>query len=256
MRYWSLGHRLPYFISRPLFGDRRKFGTRVQLDDPDWLEWDRVMPDIYPKISHEGFFAQLNQSGYKILNNIDLDQKDILEIGPGDIQHSQYWKGTPRYYALADVHEEFLTNSQAFLNSKNIPSTTATIDRTSPTLAYPNAKFDMVIAFYCFEHAAEIDSLLSEVERVLKPGGLLIGGIPTEGGLAWGLGRYLTTRRHLLRHTSINPDKKVCWDHPQFAETILALLEKRFLKEEIHFWPFGLPVIDANLIISFVMQKQ
>jgi hypothetical protein len=83
-----------------------------------------------------------------------------------------------------------------------------------------------------------------------------VGAIPCEGGMAWGLGRFLTSRRWLMANTTINPDKLICWEHPNFADFILNTLNKKGLKQHLSFWPFVIPSIDINLIAKFVFKKQ
>ena len=91
--------------------------------------------------------------------------------------------------------------------------------------------------------------------KVLKKGGLLIGAIPSEGGLAWGLGRYLTSRRWLIRNTNINPDKIICWEHPNFAEEILDTLDGNMGKICLDYWPFKFHSLDLNLILKFIYKN-
>jgi len=80
----------------------------------------------------------------------------------------------------------------------------------------------------------------------------LIGAIPAEGGLAWGVGRLLTSRRWLKANTGIDPDKLICWEHPNFADHILQALDRHFIKKTNRFWPFRLPFIDLNLVVQFI----
>lgn len=45
-------------------------------------------------------------------------------------------------------------------------------------LPYASAYFDLAVAFSVFEHLEQYDSALSEVHRVLEPGGLFLLGMP------------------------------------------------------------------------------
>src|SRR5690606_17752765 len=91
--------------------------------------------------------------------------------------------------------------------------------------------------------------------RVLRSGGILVGAIPAEGGLGWGLGRFLTSRRWLLRNTGIDPDKIICWEHPNFAEDILRHMDGQLVRRVLRYWPLGVPSLDLNLIVQFVFEK-
>ena len=120
----------------------------------------------------------------------------------------------------------------------------------------PDLQFDVIVSFYSLEHIYTLPSFLNELERVLRPGGILIGAIPTEGGLAWGVGRFFTSRRYIMRNSSINPDKIICWEHPNFAETILSYMDQVFDCVKIRYWPFAIPLIDANLVVDFVYRRR
>ncbi len=116
---------------------------------------------------------------------------------------------------------------------------------------------DVVVSFYSLEHIYPLRPYLSEISRVLRPGGLLVGAIPAEGGLAWGAGRFFTSRRWFKKHTEIDPDKIICWEHPNFADTILADLDATFVRERVSWWPLrSIPSLDLNLIIRLIYRKR
>jgi hypothetical protein len=91
--------------------------------------------------------------------------------------------------------------------------------------------------------------------RVLKKEGKIIGAIPGEGGLTWGAGRFVTSRRWLKKNTTINPDKIICWEHPNFADSILKTMDNTMRQCYISYWPFSIRLIDLNLLIKFVYEK-
>ena len=114
---------------------------------------------------------------------------------------------------------------------------------------------DYQVTFYSLEHLYPFSEHLKDMLRVLKPGGKIVGAIPAEGGLAWGLGRFLTSRRWLRKNTSVNPDKIICWEHPSMADEILSSLSEHLYLDKIAYWPLGLPVIDLSLILRFIFSK-
>jgi SAM-dependent methyltransferase len=119
-------------------------------------------------------------------------------------------------------------------------------------LPFGDREFDVVVSFYSLEHLYPLSPHIDGMARILARDGVLVGAIPAEGGLAWGLGRFLTSRRWLKTNTAIDPDKLVCWEHPNFADHILATLEHTLKRRYVAFWPAIIPSIDLNLIVKFI----
>ncbi len=111
-----------------------------------------------------------------------------------------YWKGIPRRYHIVDVSSRMLDDTSKILREKGIDYCSSLLPSgNSGELPFAPESFDILISFYSLEHIFPIQPYLSELERVLKPGGLLVGAIPCEGGFIWGLGRFLTSRRWMIR---------------------------------------------------------
>lgn len=257
MRHVALGHKLPDFLSIPLFGDRKKYGVVVQENDPCWKEWEQRMHEIYSTTQKESVGAVVNNAGYTVMEKIDMHGKRVLEIGPGTLEHIQHWAGLPAEYIIADVRADLLETAEKQLQKHDVSYTKILLDRQKDLSEYFEAgSFDIIVSFYSLEHLHPLDTYLSDILELLKPGGLLVGGIPCEGGLGWGLGRFVTTRRWFKKHTSINPDKLICWEHPNFADTILNSLRQKMSKKHESFWPVFAPVIDLNLIARFIYEKR
>lgn len=247
---------LPKNLQKCLFGDRERWGLVPITTDPCWLEWEKTMNSIYENSQQQGIGKIVNNSGYKILNTLNLDNKTVLEIGPGNLPHIDFWNGRPKMYWLIDRREEFLSQAKSKLDAKKIAANTALLDTEWEILPVEAGSIDIVVSFYTLEHLYPLQTYLENITNVLKPGGLLVGAIPTEGGLAWGLGRYLTTRRWFLKHTKIDPDKIICWEHPNMANDIIQTLRDMMHEKKISFWPLKIPMIDFNLTIKFIYQKK
>ena len=66
----------------------------------------------------------------------------------------------------------------------------------------------------------------------------------------------LTSRRWFKKNTTIDPDKIICWEHPNFADQIIAELDQVFQRQALVHWPLrGLPVLALNLILRFLYRK-
>ena len=110
---------------------------------------------------------------------------------------------------------------------------------------------DVLVTFHQLEHIYELDTYLQELKRILKPNGVLIGAVPTEGGVAWGFGRFLTSRRYVKKNMDFDYDKIICWEHPNFVNKIKTLLDKNFTNNKSIKKPFGMLPMDFNLSWSF-----
>ena len=258
MEKFSVRHLLPDSLSSILWGDRKKWGLTVRKDDPCWQEWEKTYLAFYLANQRKGIGTLVNEAGYRIMSHIDMTGKTVLEIGPGDIRHVAYWRSlSPAQYILADVQEEMLEKGTQKLVDAGVKSSPMFLERDSATLPLQDNSIDIVVSFYSLEHIYPLAPYLTELHRVLRTGGIFVGAIPAEGGLAWGGGRVLTSRRWFKRNTTIDPDKIICWEHPNFADEILKELNHLFFKRRVSYWPLPfLPLLDINLVIRFIYEKR
>ena len=253
---FSIRDFFPNFIYSRLWGNRKRWGLTPKAEDPCWQEWGRTYVDFYQSNQRHGVGTIVNDAGYRIMSGVDLSGKTVLEVGAGDIRHLDYLNGNPSEYILADISNEMMEFAKSKLKDRGISYKTILVDRNQ-VLPIEKASVDVVISFYSLEHIYPLDPFIKDIDRVLKPNGILVGAIPAEGGLAWGIGRFLTSRRWLKKKTKIDPDKIICWEHPNFADRIIKVINKNFLSIKIKYWPFRLlPFFDNNLIISFIYKKK
>jgi len=246
---------LPKGLRTPLWGDRDRWGLTPVSEDACWKEWQGSYTDFYQENQREGIGTRVNDAGYEVMSSIDLAGKRVLEIGAGDIRHMKFWRSEPAEYLLADVSDEMMSFAKRRMEELGIAYRTISVERNQ-TLPLEDASVDVIVSFYSLEHLYPLRPYLDEFKRLLKPGGYLIGAIPAEGGLAWGGGRMLTSRRWFKKNTTIDPDKIICWEHPNFADQILGELDQVFTREAVQHWPLPwLPLLDSNLVIRLLYRK-
>jgi SAM-dependent methyltransferase len=246
---------LPKSMKVPLWGDRARWGLTPMLEDGCWREWQSSYTDFYQENQRDGIGTLVNDAGYAVMSSIDLAGKRVLEIGAGDIRHMRFWHGEPAEYLLADISADMMALAKRRMEERGISYSTLPVVRNQP-LALGDASVDVIVSFYSLEHLYPLRPYLDEFKRLLKPGGHLVGAIPAEGGLAWGGGRLLTSRRWFKKNTSIDPDKIICWEHPNFADHILNELDQVFERDAVKHWPLPwLPLLDTNLIIRLLYRK-
>jgi len=256
MTYFAFAHHLPAPISNRLFGNRERFGKTPDLEDPSWREWLERDYEFYTANQRGTVGAAVNRAGYAIMAKSAIEGRDVLEIGPGSIDHVRYWTGKPRHWTNFDIRPDMLEVAGRVVEATGAAHREVLASPGDARLPFADGSFDVVVSFFALEHIHPLDDHLAEIERVLKPGGRLVGGIPCEGGLAWGAGRRLTSWRWLLKHTDIDPDRLICWEHPNFADHILNRLEARFERRVVSFWPIDVPLIDINLVARFIFGRR
>lgn len=240
----------------PLWGDRKRWGLIPDATDSCWRKWEHTYLDFYAANQRTGVGTVVNDAGYRVMSWIEMEGKRVLEIGPGDIRHMQFWNGKPSKYLLADINEAMLKKGVQKLEASGVVSRALLLRRGEP-LPIDDASVDVVVSFYSLEHIYPLAPYLEEISRVLRSDGYLIGAIPAEGGAAWGLGRMFTSRRWFKKNTSIDPDKIICWEHPNFADEIINELDKHFVRAKLGLWPIGfLRSVDTNLIIRLLYKKR
>src|SRR5690349_13785003 len=191
---------LPGAVRAPLWGDRARWGLVPNVDDPCWQRWQGIYVDFYEANQRTGVGTRINDAGYAVMREVDLAERRVLEVGPGDIRHAMFWRGRPGEMLLADVQGDMLRKGEARMSRAGVPVHTLQVERGAP-LPLEDASVDVIVSFYSLEHLYPLEPYLADWQRVLRPGGCVVGAIPTEGGLAWGLGRYLTSRRWFKRYT-------------------------------------------------------
>jgi SAM-dependent methyltransferase len=252
---FAIRNWLPSALRILLWGNRERWGLKVNAEDICWKEWQKTYATFYAENQRAGIGTKINDAGYRVMSAIDLTGKQVLEIGAGDIRHLQYLKGMPSEYMLADISSEMMAFAQQKLTDKTIAHRSILLQRNEP-LPLADESIDVIVSFYSLEHLYPLSPYLQDMHRVLKPGGILIGAIPAEGGLAWGAGRALTSRRWFKKNTQIDPDKIICWEHPNFADQIISELDAVFRRISVVHWPLTwVPMLDVNLIIRYQYQK-
>ena len=246
---------IPSFVSNILYGNRRLWGLKIKKNDSCWIEWQETYEKFYSTNQRDSVGMKVNDAGYQVMSAIDLTGKKVLEIGAGDIRHLQYLQGKPDKYFLVDISPKMMDFAKQKLKEREISYNSILVDRNQP-IPLKNKTIDVIVSFYSLEHLYPLKDYLKDMYRILKPGGILIGAIPAEGGLAWGLGRMFTSRRWIKKNTNIDPDKLICWEHPNFADHIISQLDTYFYRKKVTFWPLRfLPLLDINLIIKFIYIK-
>ncbi|WP_411879199.1 glycosyltransferase [Polaromonas sp. YR568] len=128
---------------------------------------ERFIPTVNGKIRLEHYHR------YAIAQQLARG-KDVLDVACGEGYGSAFLAETALSVCGVDVSEEAVAHARTSYQSGNLK-----FHHSSATqLPFEAASFDLVVSFETIEHLLEQDGMLNEIERVLRPDGMLIISSP------------------------------------------------------------------------------
>lgn len=219
------------------------------ITDGMWVRWQQESVQLRQKVDYQSnsLVKFFNLAGHGIVERgHDHSQhfSKVLEIGAGTGDHIAFVKHTYDEYFATDFNKEAVRiGSQNHQGSGKIHFEV----QDALVLQYPDSHFDRLISIYTLEHLPQPHVALSEWKRVLKKGGQIDIVIPTEGGIAWNLGRHLTTRRQ-YKKLGFDLDYIIAREHINACYRLVAIIRHYFKLERESWFPFKVPTPHLNLL--------
>ena len=168
----------------PVFA--RRFGSwQIALSRdafaPETLaeHYDRAAPLWQDKIDRLGFGPAYAGLIHAAMGPRKVcDQLDVLDLGTGSGAMSLAFvqtKGRPRQLTGLDLSSEMLSEAQHRLRCRGVEMVPCQGDIEA--LPFDNESFDVVLVAHVLEHLPDPSRALSEIFRVLRPGGRVIACI-------------------------------------------------------------------------------
>ncbi len=107
-----------------------------------------------------------------LIKTLDTDYQKVLDLGAGPFVNSFELKKRSDYVISMDL-------SKAMLTQKVTPSICADMD----SLPFKDNAFDLIFSNFAMQWSQNIEIVLTEVERVLKPGGRVHFSLVCDGSL-------------------------------------------------------------------------
>lgn len=196
---------------------------------PDWYKNDQI--DYYDYGPYRHHLKKRKDYLLNILNRYNFKAPYILDAGCGDgvnlryllkIPNSTIWGVDYNFERLLKAQKLITNNEQALLILGDLLKQN-----------FADNCFDIILCNHVLEHIEKDFDVLMNLQRMLKPGGLLILGTPNEGAFLWQF-NYRVIQPKIMRIT----------DHVHFytARMLERLLkEAGFQIEEIKFMGWGVP---------------
>lgn len=224
-------------------------------EDKEWLEYLSRFSDEYDERVYESSTTGYVMRAGHIACEKPFSNKEhfskVLEVGSGTGEHLRHVQHSFDEYTVSDGDLAALEVAKKQLsNTSNYDKLVFNV-ANARALDFESNSFDRVIATHILEHLYEPHLVIKEWLRVLKPGGTLSILIPTDPGIAWKVGRYMTTRKLGVKK-GWNYDYIMAREHVNPCNNLIAFL-KYYLPDNKHsFWPLSpIPLIDCNLFFNF-----
>jgi ubiquinone/menaquinone biosynthesis C-methylase UbiE len=178
------------------------------------------------------FFKVLDRCRYEkcpyVLKYADFESargKKVLEIGPGAGSDFMQWaRGGAILYGI-DLTEASVNLCLERLKLEGLEADVRIGD--AENLEFPNDFFDIVYSWGVIHHTPDTEKAVSEIHRVLKPGGIIKVMIYHSGGLTW---KYEWILFGLLRLRPWKSLKQIAFEHNESPGTkIYSKKEAQYL---------------------------
>lgn len=200
-----------------------------------------------------GYFLQKSHAALEAtLPKIGASNR-ILEVGAGTGHHFKYVNKVDKY-VMTDGNDAMLQiAAEKFRNA--VSSGDLVIEKQDATrLTYAENSFDRLIATHVLEHLPNPVAVLSEWNRVVRPGGIISIVLPCDPGLLWRLGRHLGPRKN-ARSRGIPYDYLQAAEHINSIFNLVVFIRHHFKVVHESWYPFRLPLPDLNLFYICHLEK-
>lgn len=153
---------------------------------------------------------------------------EVLELGAGTLNHLQYEPAHLEY----DAVEPFRELWDGRPNLSRVRAIYGSISEIPLQLTY-----DRIISVAVLEHLTELPEMVAAAALHLKKDGVFQAGIPSEGGLAWGLAWRFSTAISFRIRTGLSYAEIMRHEHVNNAQEILEICRWLFDEIEIERFP-------------------
>lgn len=226
-------------------------------DDRDIKAWHQVYEESseWLDMLDTGFYAKLFRSHRRAMERRFAPSQHfskVIEVGCGTGGHLDFVRHSFDSYIMCDRSAEHLEAAK-IKHGKDPRVTYSQQDGTA--MDFPDNSFDRLITIDTLEHIPNSWDAVQEFGRVVRPGGVVHFSFPAEGGLAWRLGRHLTTRRAAIKTYKLDYDFVIATEHVNTASNLISVTKHYFPQADVKMWPFGGKFVDLNISVDIIIKK-
>ena len=222
--------------------------------DSEWELWQELYAPLIANFTYSGgMLAGIMELGHAAAaRHAPHPAKTVLEIGSGVNHHllSYHRKYKVGQYINLDTNLSSLKMArQTWQKIAPMPYTTHFVRGSCYNLPFHDGSIDHVVSIYVFEHLYYLKQAVAEMKRVLTENGTWCIVLPTEGGLAWSVGRRLTFSRSLKKRYGIDYDRIMGIEHCNTALQVADVLETALIVTQTRYLPFLIPTVHINAVL-------
>lgn len=223
-------------------------------DDPDYKKMSAHFDEVSDFYLGGNFlFRAIHDSAHRRVAawvKGDRRQGWVCDIGCGQGTHRSYFKGDPSSLIEIDIR---LSSLRRIRNQR---PDAILIQADATCLPFRTASIESLVSVYTLEHLYYLKEAVAESSRIVAGEGRFFVGIPCEGGLAWNLGRKLTSERVMSKKFDLDYGKYIALEHCNTAIAIVDELLKSFRIIRSSFFPLGwVSMISTNLTLTLELAK-
>jgi ubiquinone/menaquinone biosynthesis C-methylase UbiE len=147
----------------------------MRYDFSDALASQEFSPEFYTEIDRRFFESAWHYAPWKqipfdsLIDFPALRNKAVLEIGCGNGSHAQLLATHAGSYTGIDLTDYAVRSTTTRLSLRGIGATVLQMD--AEKMKFPDNSFDFIWSWGVIHHSANTAAIISEMRRVLRPGG-------------------------------------------------------------------------------------
>jgi SAM-dependent methyltransferase len=217
--------------------------AQKQLADDFVRHWHEVLPSKYNAIE------RFNHT-YSLRHLPQMPRWRTLELGAGIGGHLQFEPLERQDYHCLELRQQMAEEIE-----RRYPSVTTVVGDCQQRIPYDDAFFDRVVAIHVLEHLPNLPAAITEVHRVLKPGGLFSVVLPCDPGLLYELARKVSAERIFKARYQMPYRWFARREHLNSPAEILHVVWRSFEIFDTAYFPMRVPLIHLNLCVGVTARK-
>ena len=211
--------------------------------------------DYYNRVTYSGVAGRIQrwmhrsiERGYTQGTRFD----DVLEVGGNRGEHLPFVRHQFSSYILSDIHTPDADLPDLQPEGVNFQ----VVDVQS--MPFPDETFDRVLNTCVLHHVPEPEAALTEIRRVLRPGGTADIFVSADPGLLFRVGRWAGPKRDSTRMGLKKVKSLVdARDHRTHVGSLCRLIEHVFREDQMErrSYPLGLPGWNGSLWLTYRVKR-